>query len=172
MSSDWWRGDVLKKIRERRGLTQAALAEKVGVHQVTIARLETGERNPSMDLLQSLAKTLKVKVGELLEYDEGQIKELEFSDLHDKKVQQLLNEARQIQQEHRKWILASLELCLRALMEASGRNDRKRAKLFVDFWMRHLEIVLPNLVKRYKARKAQLGRNLTPDEFRELQKAN
>ena len=57
---------MLKKIRERRGLTQAALAEKVGVHQVTIARLETGERNPSMDLLQRLAKALKMKLPDLL----------------------------------------------------------------------------------------------------------
>ncbi len=67
MSPGWWRGKVLKKVREKRGLTQAALGEKVGVHQVTIARLETGERNPSMDLLQRLAKALKVKVGRLLE---------------------------------------------------------------------------------------------------------
>jgi transcriptional regulator with XRE-family HTH domain len=63
----WWKGKVLKKLREKRGLTQAALAKKVNVHQVTIARLETGERNPSMDLFQRLAKALKVKVGELLE---------------------------------------------------------------------------------------------------------
>ncbi len=57
---------MLKKARERRKLTQVALAKKVGVHQVTIARIETGERRPSMDLLQRLAKALKVKVGELL----------------------------------------------------------------------------------------------------------
>jgi transcriptional regulator with XRE-family HTH domain len=34
---------------------------------VTIARLETGMRRPSVDMLQRLAKALKVKVGELLE---------------------------------------------------------------------------------------------------------
>jgi transcriptional regulator with XRE-family HTH domain len=67
MRLTWWRGKVLKRIREKRKLTQAALAKKVGVHQVTIARIETGERNPSMDLLQRLAKALKVKVGRLLE---------------------------------------------------------------------------------------------------------
>ncbi len=48
-------------------MTQAALAKKVGVHQVTIARLETGVRRPSMDLLQRLSKTLKVKVSKLLD---------------------------------------------------------------------------------------------------------
>jgi len=66
MSRGWWRGTVLKKIRQRRKLTQAELARRVGVHVITITRLETGARRPSMDLLQRLAKVLKVKVGELL----------------------------------------------------------------------------------------------------------
>ena len=57
---------MLKAARERRSMTQAALAKKVGVHQVTIARVETGTRRPSMDLLQRLGKALKVKVSELL----------------------------------------------------------------------------------------------------------
>ena len=57
---------MLKKARERRKLTQAALANKVGVHQVTIARLETGVRRPSADLLQRLAKALKVRMENLL----------------------------------------------------------------------------------------------------------
>ncbi len=57
---------MLKKARERRNLTQAALAKRVGVHQVTIARLETGVRRPSADLLQRLAKALKVKMEDLL----------------------------------------------------------------------------------------------------------
>ncbi len=66
MPRDWWRGGVLSKARKRATLTQAALAKKVGVHQVTIARLETGARRPSMRLLQRLAKALRVPVTELL----------------------------------------------------------------------------------------------------------
>lgn len=66
MSPTWWRGKVLQKARHRRKLTQDALAKKVGVHQVTIARLESGSRQPSMDLLQKLAKVLKVKARDLL----------------------------------------------------------------------------------------------------------
>jgi len=57
---------VLKRTRERRKLTQAGLAKRVGVHQVTIARLETGTRRPSADLLRRLAKALKVKMEDLL----------------------------------------------------------------------------------------------------------
>ncbi len=66
MTPGWWRGNVLRKAREKRGLSQTALAEKVGVHRVTIAYLESGARQPSMDLLQRLAKALKVKLPDLL----------------------------------------------------------------------------------------------------------
>lgn len=57
---------MLKGIREKKGMTQGALAKKVGVHLVTISRIETGARQPSMDLLHRLAKALKVKVANLL----------------------------------------------------------------------------------------------------------
>ncbi len=60
------RGMRLKQIREKRGWTQERLAEKVGVSRVTIARIETANRKPSLELLERLAKALKVKVGELL----------------------------------------------------------------------------------------------------------
>ena len=66
MSQSWWRGRVLQQARHRRKLTQAALAQKVGVHKITISRLERGDRQPSMDLLQKLAKALKVTLAELV----------------------------------------------------------------------------------------------------------
>jgi DNA-binding transcriptional regulator YiaG len=36
--------DEFKRMREAAGLTQEKLAERLGVHRVTIARWETGER--------------------------------------------------------------------------------------------------------------------------------
>ena len=66
MTQPWWRGRVLQQIRKRRKLTQLALAEKVGVHKITISRLERGDRQPSMDMLQKLAKVLKVNMKDLL----------------------------------------------------------------------------------------------------------
>ncbi len=66
LSPGWWRVQVLRKARNKRKLTQGELAEKVGVTRVTISYLESGTRQPSMDLLQRLAKVLKVKVGDLL----------------------------------------------------------------------------------------------------------
>ena len=61
-----WYPNTLKALRERRGLTQAQLAELVGVTRVTVARLEVGMRQPGIDLLEALAKALRVKVTDLL----------------------------------------------------------------------------------------------------------
>jgi transcriptional regulator with XRE-family HTH domain len=58
---------MLKRARTRRKLTQLQLAKKVGVHEITISRLERGDRQPSMNLLQRLAKALGVPVTALLE---------------------------------------------------------------------------------------------------------
>jgi transcriptional regulator with XRE-family HTH domain len=63
----WWRGVLLKRARIRRKLTQVELAKKVGVHKMTISRLERGDRQPSMQMLQRLAKALGVPVTKLLE---------------------------------------------------------------------------------------------------------
>ena len=61
-----WHPDTLQQLRTRRGWTQAALAERAGVHRVTIARLETGTRRPGLDVLEALAKALRVKITDLL----------------------------------------------------------------------------------------------------------
>ncbi len=61
-----WRSETLRTLRARRRLTQAALAERAGVHRVTIARLETGTRRPGLDVLEALATALGVKMADLL----------------------------------------------------------------------------------------------------------
>ena len=57
----------IKRLREKRGMTQETLASKVDIHRVHLARIETATRTPSVDMLEKLAKALKVKVGELVE---------------------------------------------------------------------------------------------------------
>ena len=61
-----WNAATLKRLRERRGLTQQQLADRIGAHRVTIAKLETGALRPGVDVLEGLAKALKVKVTDLL----------------------------------------------------------------------------------------------------------
>lgn len=57
--------ELAKNIIEKRlakGFTQSALAHKVGTKQSSIARLESGNYNPSMDFLGKVAKALDSKV--------------------------------------------------------------------------------------------------------------
>lgn len=56
----------LKQLRMKERLTQAAMAKKVRVTQAYIALLERGQQNPTLDVLERLAKALKVTVGELV----------------------------------------------------------------------------------------------------------
>ncbi|MFA6046374.1 MAG: helix-turn-helix transcriptional regulator [Phycisphaerales bacterium] len=52
---------TLKQARTRAGLTQVALAEKSGVRQNNISRLETGHiPNPHLDTVLRLASALRV----------------------------------------------------------------------------------------------------------------
>jgi transcriptional regulator with XRE-family HTH domain len=57
----------IKSLRERRGMTQAQLAEKAGVSRTYLARLETARQDPTLSTLEKLAKALGVKVGRLVE---------------------------------------------------------------------------------------------------------
>jgi transcriptional regulator with XRE-family HTH domain len=65
-------GMRIKEVRQAKGLTQAALAKKAGIHPIYLAQIEGSAKNPpirtpSVPMLERLAKALKVKVGELLE---------------------------------------------------------------------------------------------------------
>jgi transcriptional regulator with XRE-family HTH domain len=51
----------LKERREAAGLTQAALAERAGLHALTVAKLEQGLREPTWATVQALAKALGVR---------------------------------------------------------------------------------------------------------------
>ena len=55
----------IKSERERSGLTQAALAERVGVSRKTINTVENGVFTPSATLAIKLAEALELKVEQL-----------------------------------------------------------------------------------------------------------
>ena len=59
-------GSIMKRLRESKGLTQSALAEKLGVSDKAVSKWETGKGYPDITLLEPIAKTLGVSVAELL----------------------------------------------------------------------------------------------------------
>ncbi len=60
----------IKEYRERDGIKQAELAERVGVRRETIVNLERGRYNPSLKLAMDIAKVFHATVEELFSYTE------------------------------------------------------------------------------------------------------
>lgn len=59
-------GKVIKKLREAKGMTQAELAEVLGVSDKTVSKWETAKGLPDITLIEPLAKALNVSVLELM----------------------------------------------------------------------------------------------------------
>ena len=59
-------GTAIRQRREERNLTQAELAEKIGVSSKTVSKWETGKGLPDISLLQPLAQALGISVIELM----------------------------------------------------------------------------------------------------------
>ncbi len=60
----------IKELREKRKLTQEALAEKVDVTRQTILFLEKGKYNPSLRLAYKIAKVLNSKIENLFSFED------------------------------------------------------------------------------------------------------
>ncbi|MDO4489424.1 MAG: helix-turn-helix domain-containing protein, partial [Eubacteriales bacterium] len=63
-------GSTIKRLREKAGLTQAALADILGVSDKAVSKWETGRGYPDITMLEGLAKSLRVSVTELLSGEE------------------------------------------------------------------------------------------------------
>jgi transcriptional regulator with XRE-family HTH domain len=61
----------LAAIRKDKGLTQQALADRVGVHVTQIRRYEAGNSAPTLDVLRELARALSVSADALV-FDEDE----------------------------------------------------------------------------------------------------
>ena len=59
-------GATIRQLREKRNLTQAELAERIGVSSKTVSKWETAKGLPDISLLQPLAQALNISVIELM----------------------------------------------------------------------------------------------------------
>lgn len=52
-------GGTIRKLRERKNLTQSQLAERIGVSDKTVSKWETGKGYPDISLLEPIAKEFR-----------------------------------------------------------------------------------------------------------------
>ena len=60
----------LKEYRERHGMTQSGLAQRIGVRRETIVHLENGRYNPSILLAFKLARYFGTTIEDIFIYEE------------------------------------------------------------------------------------------------------
>lgn len=60
----------MPELRARHDLTQAQLAERVGVQRETIVHLEKGRYNPSLRLAYRIAQVLGAGIEEVFSFDD------------------------------------------------------------------------------------------------------
>lgn len=58
-------GDRLRHLRAERGLTQEQLADRAGLAREYLSKVESGHRNPSLDIIARLAQALEVSLEDL-----------------------------------------------------------------------------------------------------------
>jgi len=58
--------ELVKKARERKMLSKAALAKKAGLHQTYIGLLERGARSPNLDTAKAIADALEIPLGKMI----------------------------------------------------------------------------------------------------------
>jgi transcriptional regulator with XRE-family HTH domain len=56
----------LKALRGERGWSQEELAKRAGISRGYLARLETGRHDPTLTMIEKLAKALKVTLVDLV----------------------------------------------------------------------------------------------------------
>lgn len=81
-------GNVLKTLRLRESMTQAQLAQKLGLTKSVISAYETGLRLPSYDILIHIAKIFNVSTDYLLGLENK--REIDLSGLTENEITALL----------------------------------------------------------------------------------
>lgn len=98
-------GNLVRHHRERAGITQAQLAERVDKSVQLIGRIERGSAAPSFDTLDLLAMALNVEVREL--FGAG-----EFAAGKDGPLAKLVHRVATLDQSDMEWLVQLVEVAL------------------------------------------------------------
>jgi len=60
-------GSNVKRLRLEKGWSQEDFADRADIHRTYVSDIERAARNPTITIVEKLAKALKVKASELIE---------------------------------------------------------------------------------------------------------
>ncbi|MFN2443132.1 MAG: helix-turn-helix domain-containing protein [Thermoanaerobaculia bacterium] len=60
-------GRKIRQLRRQRKLTQTELADRIGIHQSDLSRMEQGEYKVGLDTLLRVLQTFNISIGEFFE---------------------------------------------------------------------------------------------------------
>ena len=60
-------GKNVRRLREEKGWSQEDYADRAGIHRTYVSDIERGRRNPTVTVVERLAKPLDVTAGTLLD---------------------------------------------------------------------------------------------------------
>ena len=62
--------NTLRELREKRGITQQELADRVGVTRQTVIAIEGNKYSPSLEVAFMVAQALRARIEEVFQYGE------------------------------------------------------------------------------------------------------
>jgi len=107
-------GAVLRNAREAKGLTQAALAERVDVSIRTIIAIEKNQRNPTYEVLYRLVHTLDISADLIFYPDQSPLTA---------EQDQFMRELLACNEKEQRVVMTSLQSLIRALREDEHENQ-------------------------------------------------
>ena len=131
-------GTLIKQKRKAAGLTQEALAQKIGCATITIRQYESGKREPSVIVLGKLANALGVDIFDLIPEDpevtatsslsQDQIDAIETLSGGDKVLKSVLTIFATLPRETGIQFLENYRNSLRESLSESGENNALNQK--------------------------------------------
>lgn len=179
--------EMIKTLREKKGLTQDQLAERVMVTRQAVSRWETGETQPNTDTLKLLSREFGVSINTLLGSPRQLICQccgmpLEDDEIISREADGLMNE------DYCKWCYADgtytysnmddlIDVCIPHMAESGFTEEQARAYMKeklpkLDYWKRYEELSDDGQFEAFKEKLIQEINDLHIEGMPKLTKLN
>jgi transcriptional regulator with XRE-family HTH domain len=116
-------GSTIAELRRAKGLTQEGLARLTRIGGAYVARIEAGNRKPTLDVLRAIAAALDVDVWRLLQH--AQAPDVHLRGVTGRRLAELLD---QLTAADAQLLVTIAEHLLRGASPGSAQRPRRRAR--------------------------------------------